>query len=222
MKKLMQMKGVVCGCLLLLAGTGLMGCYSKPYFDRNGKKFRNVNEAAEEWHVDSSVVATYGFNLQSYFDGKTSEDPKTQFILPKDVNEVLDHTNKLLVIVYNPERGGSSRDLQLAKHAEENNMPYLLISMRYSPAYIDHYINSFGLKNKNRYIIPSGYYFSHILIRKQGQFWAQVAPELYGKYRDELTKVSYMILKKEKQPISNLANQYPEFKASKEWLDKNW
>ena len=67
----------------------LTACYSKPYFDRNGKKFRNVNEAAEEWHVDTATVAAYNFEINTYIAGQTAFDKQTQFVLPEDVQKIV-------------------------------------------------------------------------------------------------------------------------------------
>ncbi len=207
---------------LLLLSITLMACYSKPYFDRNGKKMRFNNEAVDEWYADSAAVAAYAFDIKNYLDTATLNNKQTQFVLPNDVIEIAHKTPKLLVIIFNPECGGSSRDLKLAKFAEDNNMPYILLSNRFSPSYIDRYIKWAGLKNGNRYVIPSGHYFSHILLKKHGQFWSKVAPEVYQKYKDELVNVSYMILKQGEIPIVNVDNQYPNYELAKQWLEGNW
>ena len=123
--------------------------------------------------------------------------------------------------MYNPECGAAADDLRLAKYAEEQKIPFILLSNRYSPKYIDRYINWMALKNKNRYIIPSGHYFSHILIRKTGQFWGQLAPELYDTYKDELTNVSYMILKQGATPVANIEQSYLNFDQAKEWVKQH-
>ena len=92
----------------------------------------------------------------------------------------------MLLIFYFPNCQQADGDVKLAKFAEENNIPYLLISDTYSPNRMKELYLKYDLKNNNQYVIPTIDKKQKSVLKKRLEFMKVISQEGYLEYKDGL------------------------------------
>ncbi|WP_294672657.1 hypothetical protein [uncultured Fluviicola sp.] len=139
-----------------------------------------------------------------------------QFILPENIHQIVEKTQQDLLLIFNfPNCSGADKEVEIAKFAEENKIPYLLISDTYSPQRMKDLYHKHDLKNRNYYILPTKKKKDKFLLKKRSEFMKEVSPDNYAIYKDDLIFASLMKVSANKtvkvNPIIVGGYRYKEF-----------
>lgn len=159
------------------------GCVT--YNLSSGKKYRNYFPVKDIHIVSSKELDSCEFSMARFISPDTTG--AVQFIFPENVQQIVRETKQdLLLIIFFPNCSGAYKEVELAKYAEDNKIPYLLISDTYSPARMKDLYRKHNLKNRNLYILPTIKKENKFILRKRCEFLKKVCPDNYAIYNDEL------------------------------------
>lgn len=187
------------------------GCVTYHFADH--ENYRNFFPVKDKHEVSSADLDLHKFNNTLFSHPDTNGT--IQYVLSKDVRSLLQTTDSnLLVILYFPNCSSAEGKLEIAEFAQQNGLPYLLISDTYSPARMQDLYYRHHLKNRNLYILPTLAGGDNILFNKRLSFIRELSPELYTTYRDELIFVTALIVSKSRPaqlyPFDKYGFQTPE------------
>ncbi|MNK09847.1 hypothetical protein D3C87_278290 [compost metagenome] len=189
----------------------------------NGKKYRNYSPVKDIHVVSSIELDSCKFNLERFLNPDTSG--VVQFLFPENIQQIVNKTQQDLLLIFNfPNCSGADKEFELAKFAEVNNIPYLLISDTYSPRRMKELYRRHDLKNRNYYILPTKTKKDKFILRKRLEFIKDVSPDNYAIYKDELIFTTLMKVSTDKtsqvNPIIVGGYRYKEFLI--EWIRKEY
>ena len=186
---------------VLLQLVALSSCYTT-YHLSSGEKYRNFFPVKDVHIVSEEELEKNEFRLDAYFHPDTAGI--VQYIYPKNITELADSLDKdLLLIFYYPNCSAAVKEVELAKFAEDHNIPYLLISDCYYPKEMMSMSLKFELKNRNQYIIPTINKKEVIARNKRIEFIRKLSPEYYDKMKDDLIFSTVMKVGVSKSLIAN-------------------
>ena len=210
--------GVVLSQVILLFLT-----YScETYHLANGKKYRNLFPVKDEHYISDSFLNENRFDLKFFLEPDTNGI--VQLIFPEDIDKILNEIDEVLLIFYYPNCRGADSIFKVTKFAEEQGIPYILISDIYSPKRMKELNIKHNLKNNNLYIIPTLEKSDKIKLKKRLNFIKELCPNCYTKYMDELAFLSQVIIKKNKDtevyPV--LIDGYVQKETPIEWIKEKY
>ncbi|HTO14285.1 MAG TPA: hypothetical protein VLZ83_00830 [Edaphocola sp.] len=176
------------------------------------------NQVKDPVFVNDKMLISHAFQLESFLHPNSDSNSSIQYILPSDVIMIVEKTKELFVIFYYPNCPSAESYFQLAKAAEDKNIPVLLLSFFNNPHRMKEWYSKIELKNKNLYIIPSSDSFDARTFTKVIQFVAQVCPSSYEKYRDELKSTDYILIKNNECQLNFVDTIYGA-EDGLEWLE---
>lgn len=180
--------------IILLFFLFLTSC--ETYYLSNNKKYRNYFPIEDNHLVLPTELDKNRFDLARFLDPDSSET--VQFIQKKDIDQIIESRGAdVLLLFYYPDCGAAGKEVEIAKFAEENNIPYLLISNTYSPRRMKDLYLIHGLKNRNQYILPTTISTSKMILRKSKDFITELCPACYEKHKDDLIFANALIVSKE-------------------------
>jgi len=189
-------KHKVIGVVLPQLFLGLLLYSCATYHLSNGEKFRNWFPVNDEYVIDQSELEKNKFDITLFTNPDSSG--RKQYIFPTDLYRIADSVHKdLLVIFYFPNCGAADKEVEIAKFAEDNNIPVILISDTYSPVRMLDLYKKHNLRNKNQYIIPTVDKHEDLNLKKKLQFIKDVKPQLHETLKDDLIFASLMIVSRD-------------------------
>jgi hypothetical protein len=188
-----------------------------------GKKYRNFSPVKDVHVVSSKELDSCKFNMELFVNPDTSG--VVQFIFPENIQQIVGKTQQDLLLIFNfPNCSGADKEFEIAKFAEENNIPYLLISDTYSPHRLKELYRRHSLKNKNLYILPTRTRKDKFILKKRLEFLKDVTPDNYAIYKDGLIFTTLVKASTDKtsqvNPIIVGGYRYKEFLI--EWIRKEY
>lgn len=189
----------------------------------NGKKYRNYFPVKDTHIVSSKELDSCKFSMERFKNPDTSG--VVQFLFPENVRQIVKETQQDLLLIFNfPNCNGADKEFEIAKFAEKNNIPYLLISDTYSPLRLKELYRRHDLKNRNCYILPTKTKKDKFILRKRLEFMKNVSPENYAIYKDELIFATLVKVSTDKtsqvNPIIVGGYRYKEFLI--EWIREEY
>src|SRR5690606_20408953 len=143
----MKKKSMICLYATLVMGLLLMSC-GDIYYNSNGETFRVPKQKRDQIFVDSQSLNAYAFDLNAFLQQDYSEASSIQYILPSDIQALVKETGELFIILYYPNCKGAEGYVELARQAEDMDVPVLLISIINNPEDMLKWYETKNLENK--------------------------------------------------------------------------
>jgi len=199
----------------------LSSCF-KTYHLSNGEKYRNFRPVKDVYIVTEKELDEHKFDYGS-FENPDTINTVVQFVTPADIVQISDSIKRdLLVIFYYPNCKNINLELAMARFAEKNEIPYILISDTYSPERTQLWFANSGLKNQNHYVIPSINKKNRLVLCKKRDFIKSCSPECYDLLKDELIHSTLFRFSKEKNSSTEPMGGYGRVEFYTDWIKQEF
>jgi len=205
---------------VLLQLVALSSCYAT-YHLSSGEKYRNFFPVKDVHIVSEEELENNKFQLEAYFHPDTAGI--VQYIYPKNIAELADSLDMdILLIFYYPNCSAVKKEFEIAQFAQENNIPFLMISEIYSPRRMKELYLKYGIDNKNQYIIPSLNRKGRYVLRKRVIFIQEVCPSCYDEKKDELIFVTLLKVSKNGIAVNDPTRSYGKTEFYTNWIKQQY
>lgn len=195
----------------------------KLYYNRDGETFRMLSQKKDPVLVDSESLQLNSFDLNTFLNQDFNTDPQVQYIQPSDIEDILQSTEELFIILYYPNCKAAADYIKLAKNAEKRGIPFILISITNSPKTMKKSYELGGIENKNCYIIPFTKHYTDEILTKKVQFISEICETCYQQYKDELLYTEFIIMKEKGEVVKlDLADKIRTPEEASRWIAENF